>query len=242
MRQFGLIGYPLGHSFSKKYFSEKFIKEEIWNTGYENYPIASISELSNILANPNLQGFNVTIPYKEQVLPFLDEQSEVVRNMGACNCVKIVNGKTIGYNTDVIGFQQSFQPLLQSHHQKALILGTGGASKAVQYVLTNLNIPFKLVSRISPENGFSYDTLTPEILEQYTIIINTTPLGTFPKVEEAPVLPYQALTNLHYLYDLVYNPELTKFLSYGQAVGATIKNGADMLVLKAEESWRIWNS
>lgn len=242
MRHFGLIGYPLGHSFSKKYFSEKFIKEGIENTGYENYPITSISDFPNLLQDHSLNGLNVTIPYKEQVISFLDELSPVVKAIGACNCIKIVDGKKVGYNTDVVGFKSSFQPLLQAHHQKALVLGTGGAAKAVQYVLNELNIPFKMVSRSSQKDGYAYEELTESIIQEYSIIINTTPLGTFPNVDEAPALPYAAINEQHYLYDLVYNPALTKFLSYGKAAGATIKNGSDMLVLQAEESWRIWNT
>lgn len=241
MRQFGLIGYPLGHSFSRKYFSEKFIKEGIPNTGYENYPIADISEFPSVLATPGLEGVNVTIPYKEQVIAFLDEQSDGVKAIGACNCIHIVNGKKIGYNTDAFGFRQSFQPLLQPHHRQALVLGTGGAAKAVHYVLTQLNIDYKTVSRNPVTNGFTYEQLTPALIRQYPVIINTTPLGTFPHTETAPDIPYQALSELHYLYDLVYNPPLTRFLSLGKEQGATIKNGADMLVLQAEESWRIWN-
>lgn len=242
MRQFGLIGYPLGHSFSKKYFSEKFIQEEITDAGYENYPIASISEFPNVLQTPGLQGLNVTIPYKEQVIPYLDELSPVVQNIGACNCIKIHQGKSIGYNTDVVGFQHSFQPLLKAHHTHALVLGTGGAAKAVQYVLTKLGIEYKLVSRKSISEGFAYADLNEDILTKYTVIINTTPLGTFPNTEEAPAIPYDYITQQHYLYDLVYNPPLTKFLSMGKENGAMIKNGSDMLILQAEESWRIWNT
>ncbi len=241
MRRFGLIGYPLGHSFSKKYFAEKFLQENVQDAVYDNYPIPHISELPQVLQTPGLAGLNVTIPYKEQVIPYLDTLSDVVGDVGACNCIHISGDRLIGYNTDVVGFEQSFSPLLQSHHTRALILGTGGAAKAVAYVLKKLQIEYRIVSRTEGANNITYEAVTPSLLQEYSVLINTTPLGMYPAVEQAPALPYEAVTDRHYLYDLVYNPAVTKFLEYGEQKGALIKNGADMLMLQAEESWRIWN-
>ena len=194
------------------------------------------------MQDENLKGIAVTIPYKKAVIDFLDETDDVVKQIGACNCIQIKNKKLKGYNTDVVGFEKSFTPLLQSHHQQALILGTGGASSAVEYVLRKLNIPFRFVSRQKKENCFVYDELNEEIFQSYQIIINTSPVGTFPNIEEAPNIPYQFINQQHYLYDLVYNPAATKFLILGKANGAIVKNGYDMLVLQAEENWKIWNS
>ncbi|MDF2191716.1 shikimate dehydrogenase [Paraflavitalea sp. CAU 1676] len=244
MKQFGLIGYPLSHSFSQKFFTDKFREEHITGCVYDNFPLDNIDALRGVLEKyPNLAGLNVTIPYKEKVIPYLHHQSDVVKRIGACNCIKFVNGELHGYNTDVTGFEESLRPLLQSHHQKALVLGTGGAAKAIHFVLEKLGIIFLEVSR-NPFTGrqISYEQLTPELLEQHTLIINTTPVGMYPHVEECPQLPYTALTKRHYLFDLVYNPAKTMFLQKGEEQGAVIKNGADMLVIQAEESWRIWNS
>ncbi|NII28332.1 shikimate dehydrogenase [Pseudoflavitalea sp. X16] len=244
MRQFGLIGYPLSHSFSQKFFMDKFREEHIADCVYQNFPLENIDGLRSVLEqNPNLAGLNVTIPYKEKVIPFLHDQDDVVKKIGACNCIKITGGLLHGYNTDVTGFEQSLRPLLESHHRKALVLGTGGAAKAIHYVLEKLGIIFREVSR-NPFSGrqISYEQVTPELLQQYTLIVNTTPLGMYPKTEECPPLPYTALTPQHYLFDLVYNPAKTLFLQKGEEQGAVIKNGADMLVIQAEESWRIWNS
>ncbi|MBL7740460.1 MAG: shikimate dehydrogenase [Chitinophagaceae bacterium] len=242
MRLFGLIGYPLTHSFSKKYFSAKFEKEGIGDCRYELFSIASIDQLKEVLSqHPELTGINVTIPYKEQVLSFLDEKDEVVRKIKACNCITITTGKLKGFNTDVTGFERSLKEKLQPHHQKALVLGTGGASKAVEFVLRKLGILFRNVSRKPSVHNYSYEQLTPALIADHTLIINTTPLGTFPAVNEAPPLPYEALTHQHYLFDLVYNPAKTLFLQKGEEKGAVIKNGYDMLVIQAEESWRIWN-
>ena len=242
MRQFGLIGYPLSHSFSKKYFTEKFRNEGLNDCVYENYPIATIGELTAMLAgNPMLEGFNITIPYKEQVLSFLSEESEVVKKIKACNCIKIRNGQLIGYNTDVTGFEVSLKAKLLPHHNNALILGTGGAAKAVEYVLRKLGIHYRYVSRNALDGSLSYSDITPELLKQYTLLINTTPLGMYPNVHELPPIPYNSLSSQHYLFDLVYNPEKTLFLQKGEEQGATIKNGQDMLVIQADESWRIWN-
>jgi shikimate dehydrogenase len=243
MRQFGLIGYPLSHSFSKKYFTEKFSEEGINNCNYELYPIASINEFPLLLKDvAGLEGINVTIPYKEEVLPYLHHQSAAVKEIGACNCIKIKDGELTGYNTDVLGFRQSIEPFLQPHHQQALVLGTGGAAKAVVWVLKQLDIGYRYVSRKKSDNILRYEDLDETIMQQYQIVINTTPLGMQPNVHDKPSLPYQYLTNHHLCYDLVYNPAKTAFLQLAEEQGAAIKNGGDMLVIQAEESWKIWNS
>lgn len=243
MRQFGLIGYPLSHSFSKKYFTQKFAEEGIHNCSYELYPIASINEFSALLRDvKGLEGINVTIPYKEAVLPFLHEQSAAVKEIGACNCIKIIDGQLVGYNTDVTGFQQSIEPLLEAHHQHALILGTGGAAKGVAWVLTQLGISFQYVSRNKSNGSLSYDDLTEYLMQRVQLVINTTPLGMQPNVLDKPSLPYHCINNQFLCYDLIYNPEKTAFLQLAEEHGAVIKNGADMLLIQAEESWKIWNS
>lgn len=244
MRKFGLIGYPLSHSFSQKYFTEKFIKENIQNCSYQNFPIPNIKEIASILlAQPELCGLNVTIPYKEQIIPFLHFKNDVVEQTGACNCIKIIDKKLHGYNTDVIGFEISLKEKLLANHKHALILGTGGASKAVEYVMKKLGIDYKFVSRKSiGANTINYEDVNENVINSHTLIINTSPVGMFPNVDAYPEIPYQGLTSAHYLYDLVYNPEKTAFLKKGEEHGAAIKNGHEMLVLQAEESWRIWNS
>jgi len=242
MRLFGLIGYPLTHSFSKKYFNEKFKKEGIENCRYENFQLASIQDIQKILKeNPDLQGLNVTIPHKESVLQFLSGANDLVKQTGACNCIQIINGKLIGYNTDVIGFEKSLYNKLTAEHKNALILGTGGASKAIEFVLRKNGLHYKYVSRYVSANNLSYGQLTPAIIRENTLIINTTPLGMYPNIEAAPPLPYEGLTQKHFLFDLTYNPEKTLFLQKGEEKGATIQNGYDMLIYQAEESWRIWN-
>jgi shikimate dehydrogenase len=244
MRRYGLIGYPLSHSFSQKYFTEKFQREGITGCVYENFPLASIDEFAALIQqHPDLNGLNVTIPYKEKVIPFLTAQSEVVQTIGACNCIKIENGRLTGHNTDVVGFEQSLLPLLQPHHKKALVLGTGGAAKAVHYVLNKLGIAFLEVSRTpATERQIAYQQLDEAVIHEHEVIINTSPLGMYPHINECPPLPYQALTPKHYLFDLVYNPAKTLFLQKGEEQGAAIKNGHDMLIIQAEESWRIWNA
>ena len=242
MRQFGLIGYPLTHSFSKKFFTEKFERENLTDCRYDTFSISSIDDLPGIIkSNPELRGLNVTIPYKENVVSFLDEKSTLVKKIKACNCIKINNGKLSGHNTDAPAFEQSLKEKLQPHHTKALILGTGGAAKAVEYSLRQLNILYKYVSRKPSAKSFSYEQLTEPLMQEYTLIINTTPLGMHPNIVEAPQIPYHALTPRHYLFDLIYNPEKTLFLQKGEKQGAAIKNGYEMLVLQAEESWRIWS-
>ena len=242
MRLFGLIGYPLSHSFSKKFFTEKFEKEQLPDCRYELFSIPAIAGLQQIIEqNPGLEGLNVTIPYKEQVLSFLDEQDEVVKRIKACNCIVIRNGKKKGYNTDVTGFERSLKSGWKNQHSNALILGTGGAAKAVEYVLDKLNIAYRYVSRKPSAGNFSYEQITPAVVATHTLIVNTTPVGMYPAVSEAPPLPYESLTSKHYLFDLVYNPEKTLFLQKGAERGAAIKNGYEMLVIQAEESWRIWD-
>ncbi len=244
MRLFALIGFPLAHSFSEKYFTEKFARESITDASFKAFSFENIDDLKMILANnSNLEGFAITIPHKKAVLDFLNDSTIAVKVMGACNCVRIKNSKLFGHNTDVLGFEQSFAPMLQPNHTKALVLGTGGAAAAVEFVLKKRNIDYRIVSRTKNEeqNYLVYEDLSTAIIKEYPIIINTTPLGTFPKIDEAPDLPYHLLTPQHYLFDLVYNPAETKFLQLGKAQGATIKNGYDMLVLQAEENWKIWN-
>lgn len=242
-RLFGLIGYPLSHSFSKKYFSEKFTRENLPENRYELYPIPQITDLPQLFKdNPDLEGLNVTIPYKEQVIPYLDELSPVVQEIGACNCIRIREGRLVGYNTDVLGFEQTLVRHLKPHHRQALVLGTGGAAKAVHYVLRQKSIEFLQVGRTARECILDYDSLTDELMGSHTLIINTTPLGMHPQEDTAPPIPYGAISEMHYLYDLVYNPAKTLFLQKGEERGAAIENGADMLVIQAEASWDIWNS
>jgi shikimate dehydrogenase len=239
MRVFGIIGKPLSHSFSQKYFQAKWATEGVSDCRYELFPLESIHELPTMLQRQQeLCGFNVTIPYKQQVILFLDDTSHLPLN--ACNCIKIVDGKLIGYNTDVQGFEDSFLSARQPHHNRALVLGTGGASVAVQYVLRKLHIPYAIVSR-QPGYDFPYAELNSEILNLHNIIINTTPLGTFPNTEKCPELPYGFITPQHYCYDLVYNPAKTLFLRKAETQGATTKNGQDMLEIQAEANWKIWN-
>jgi len=231
---YGLIGYPLTHSFSKKYFEEKFKQLGLINCRFENFSIQSIDELNSILKehHATFKGLAVTIPYKQQVLKFLDSSDDILLEMNACNSIKIDNGKLIGYNTDWIGFEKSFIPHLKSKHKKALILGNGGAAIAVCFVLKKLGITYEIVSRrIHDGSTFTYTDLTENIIKEHAVIINTTPLGTFPDDVTFPPIPYEGITKEHYLFDLVYNPEKTLFLQKGEEQGATIKNGADMLAI-----------
>ncbi len=245
MKVYGLIGYPLGHSFSKQYFTEKFAREGLQDYRFEIFPIPSIKEFPALLKkNPLLEGLCVTIPYKEQVLEYVDILSAEVKVIGATNSIHFCNNQLIAYNTDIIGFEQSFLKLLQPHHCKALVLGTGGASKAVQYVLAKLGIIFRVVSRGAGigEGQLSYKEINKTLMEDYTIIINCTPVGMQPNDNSLPDLPYQFITARHYLFDLVYKPAKTLFLLEGEKKGAVIQNGFQMLVMQAEESWRIWNA
>ncbi len=242
-RLFGIIGFPLTHSFSERYFNNKFETERIQDAYFKPFSIEKVETIKEILAlNPNLNGFAITIPHKKSILPFLNEYTEDVKKMGACNCVRIREGKLTGFNTDVIGFEQSFIKKLQPLHKNALILGSGGAAAAVEFVLQKLGIHYQFVSRNknSDDSNLVYEELNEEILTNSTIIINTTPLGTFPKVDEAPAIPYHLLNTNHYLFDLVYNPAETKFLRLGKEKGATIENGYEMLVIQAEANWKLW--
>lgn len=244
MKIYGLIGNPLSHSFSQKYFTEKFIRENLSNCIYLNFETADLQqEVSNLRNNFDICGFNVTIPYKSQIIQFLDEIGDECREIGACNCVKVEHKKWIGHNTDIAGFEETFSPHLQDNHKKALILGTGGSSKAVAYVLAKLGIEYKFVSRgaLGNENVISYSDITQSVMNEFCVIINTTPAGMFPNVHVAPELPYQFVSPNHYFFDLVYNPAKTLFLSKAEKRGALIENGEQMLTVQAEKSWEIWN-
>lgn len=247
MDKYGLIGYPLKHSFSIGYFNEKFQAENI-DAEYVNFEIPRIEDFMEVIEeNPNLCGLNVTIPYKEQVIPYLDELDKDTAKIGAVNVIKIIRPgkgriKLVGYNSDIIGFTKSIEPLLQPQHTKALILGTGGASKAVYHGLANLGIRSTFVSRTKKsDNILTYNELTPEIMQGHTVIVNTTPLGMYPKVDFCPDIPYDQLTPNHLLYDLLYNPSETLFMKKGMERGATVKNGLEMLLLQAFAAWEIWH-
>ncbi|MGZ3758152.1 MAG: shikimate dehydrogenase family protein [Mucilaginibacter sp.] len=261
MKHYGLIGFPLSHSFSKKYFTEKFEKEHITDSEYELYPLEHIKDLQDLLdAHPDLCGLNVTVPHKINVIKYLDWVEENARNAGAVNCIRIraespvlaafsgevgIKGHDFrleGFNTDLYGFEMSLRPLLGNEEYDALVLGDGGAAQAVKCVLDNLGIGYKVVTRKAHGDNILFSDLKPHHIAQHKLIINTTPLGTAPKVHECPPIPYEAITDEHILYDLVYNPEKTLFLQKGEEKGAKIKNGYEMLILQAEKSWEIWNS
>ena len=235
----GLIGYPLGHTFSPSYFANKFKELNISNSEYLAYSIENIQEVNEILEK-GVNGLNVTIPYKEKVIPYLDELSDEAFEINAVNTICIKEGRRVGYNTDAYGFEISLKNLLgNAKIENALILGTGGASKAIKYVLSKLGINYTMVSRHKPY--LTYDELNDSIIEQNKLIINTTPLGMYPKVEDCPILPYSAISDKHFLYDLVYNPEKTLFLKKGERQSCSTKNGYEMLILQAEKAWEIWN-
>ena len=246
MDKYGLIGYPLGHSFSISYFNQKF-KDENIDAVYENFEIPSIDLLPEVLdSNPNLKGLNVTIPYKQKVIPFLDNISPEARAIGAVNVIKVIHeGKKTrlkGYNSDVIGFTQSIEPMLEPrYHKKALILGTGGASKAIDYGLKSLGLETVFVSRFERPETIQYDKITPAVVQEYNVIVNCTPLGMFPHTEECPQLPYEAMDSHTILYDLIYNPDETMFMKRGAERGANVKNGLEMLLLQAFASWEFWH-
>jgi shikimate dehydrogenase len=246
MDKYGLIGFPLGHSFSISYFNQRFQDEGI-DAVYENYEIPNIDALAEILdSNPELKGLNVTIPYKEKVIPFLDSISPEARAIGAVNVIRVTHrgNKTElkGFNSDVIGFTKSIEPMLDKKwHQKALILGTGGASKAIDYGLRSLGLETVFVSRYERPNTIQYKTITPEIVKEYNVIVNCTPLGMYPKTEECPDLPYEAMDSHTILYDLIYNPDETLFMKRGAEYGANVKNGLEMLLLQAFASWEFWH-
>lgn len=242
MAKFGLIGKDIGYSFSKSYFTSKFEADNLKHT-YENFDIKSIEDFKKVITNQqNLKGLNVTIPYKEAVIPFLDKLNKKAAKIGAVNTIKFSKkGKLIGYNTDYYGFKKSIKPFLKTHHKTALILGTGGASKGVAFALKELKIEYKFVSRSSTgEANYTYSNLSEEIINAHQIIINCTPLGTYPNTNECPNIPYEGITNKHLLYDLIYNPSETKFLSIGHLKGAVICNGLKMLEYQAEKAWEHW--
>ncbi len=244
MNKLGLLGKNISYSFSKTYFKKKFEDEKINNVTYQNFDIDSIDSFPSLIKNTaDLKGLNVTIPYKEQIIPFLDKVNKKAKAIGAVNTIKITKkGNLVGYNTDCYGFKKSIKPFLKPHHKKAIILGTGGASKAIAFSLKQLNIEYSYVSRTASDKvHFTYETLSEEAIKKHTIIINCTPLGTFPDVNDCPKIPYKAITNKHVLFDLIYNPEETKFLNLGKINGATIINGLDMLKFQAEKAWSIWN-
>lgn len=242
---YGLIGYPLGHSFSKGYFTEYFTQEHI-DAQYKNFELPAINDLCQVLTEePTLQGFNVTIPYKQQIIPYLDDIDAAASAIGAVNVVKVTRHadglRLKGYNTDVIGFSDSIRPLLRPHHTHALILGTGGASKAVDYALRQLGLATRFVSRRKTDDTLTYDELTPDLLARHTVIVNTTPLGMYPHTDECPPIDYSQLNPEFLLFDVVYNPAKTLFLQRGEEAGATICNGMDMLIGQAKAAWHIWN-
>lgn len=253
MRIFGIIGYPLSHSFSPGYFKDKFQNEKITDAEYRTFPLAAIQEFPSIIKNiPGICGLNVTIPYKETIIPYLDKLHGVANEIKAVNCIKITRGnKMIGFNTDVHGFENSIQKYLKPHHTKALILGTGGASKAIAYVLKKLNLPFVFVTRTKVSavqtNLLNYDRISGLLVRDYALIINTTPLGMYGSATDeeyknsCPPLPYGHFTEKHLLFDLVYNPAETLFLKKGKMMGATVVNGLEMLHLQAEKCWELWN-
>ncbi len=268
MRTFGLIGFPLTHSFSQKYFSEKFKRENINDAEFKNFPLENVNDFPKLIENnPSLRGLSVTIPHKQNVVKFLNEIGDVAKEVGAVNCIKISkaeNGKvkTEGFNTDAYGFEKSFKPMLKPHHNRVLILGTGGAAQAVKFVLEKNGFKYYFVSRSSGnvirdgfrvrilgfnisesrENLIGYAGITKSVLKEYNIIVNTTPVGMFPDADTCPPIPYDYLTEKHLLYDLVYNPEETLFLKKGKEKGAQIKNGLEMLQLQADKAWEIWNN
>ncbi|RYZ98657.1 MAG: shikimate dehydrogenase [Sphingobacteriaceae bacterium] len=261
MRKFGLIGYPLSHSFSKKYFAEKFEKEGITDAVYELYPIEDIKDFNKFLhTNPDLCGINVTIPYKVDVIKHIDWLDAEAKHVGAVNTIRIDKESPIsvafqgevgfggddfrleGFNTDVYGFEMSLKPFLHGHHTSALVLGNGGAAKAVSYVLDKLEIPYQSVTRRELPGTILFEDITPDMIAENKIIINTTPVGTSPDINECPPIPYEYITHQHLLYDLIYNPEQTLFLQKGAEQGAATKNGLEMLILQAEKAWEIWNS
>ena len=240
-RKFGLIGKDISYSFSRHYFTKKFKELNLVNHEYDNFDFQNINEFSEINLK-EVAGFNVTIPYKEKIIAFLDKIDTVAEEIGAVNTIKITSDhKLIGFNTDYYGFQESIKPWIQSHHKKALVLGTGGASKAILYVLKKLNIEYTVVSRTPRAGQISYDQITKEVMRDYTVIVNSTPLGTFPDVDKCPTIPYEYLTDKHLLFDLIYNPDKTTFLAKGEQKGAKIVNGSKMLELQAEKAWEIWN-
>ncbi|MDX2172155.1 MAG: shikimate dehydrogenase [Bacteroidota bacterium] len=244
MKNFGLIGKSLSHSFSKSYFETKFSNLGLKNYTYKNFELLDIKQIQSIFSSEKLNGLNVTNPYKEEIIPFLDELSSEAEEIGAVNCVKISNGKKVGYNTDTYGFSQSIKPFLEPQHNKALILGTGGASKAVAHALKRVGVEVFFATSSSTKktaNTFFYSELNNYIIDSFKLIVNTTPLGLFPNINQQPEIPYEYISANHLCYDLIYNPEKTLFLNQASQQGASIINGYSMLQLQAEKSWKIWN-
>ena len=241
MDKYGIIGYPLGHSFSRSFFTEKFRREHI-DAEYVNFEVSSASALADIVRdNPNLRGLNVTLPHKEAVIPLLDELSDEAREIGAVNVIRVRGGRLKGFNSDIIGFTRSIRPLLRPWHRSALVLGTGGASRAVRVGLERMGLEWTYVSRTPAEGRLAYSDLTPEVMERCLVIVNCSPVGMFPRMDACPDIPYGLLTDRHLLYDLVYNAEETLFLRRGAEQGAAVKNGLEMLHLQALASWEFWN-
>ena len=241
-RKYGLIGKNINYSFSKKYFNDKFLKENITNCSYENYDLQSVKDFKKIIKDNSIKGFNVTIPYKEEIMEFINKIDPIAKKIGAINTIKIHNKNIIeGYNTDYIGFVISLKNLI-TNQKKALVLGTGGASKAIIFGLSSIGIESTIVSRNKRKGVISYSELNKKVIEENTIIINCTPLGTFPETQKCPKIPFEFLSSNHICYDLIYNPEKTKFLLESEKMGATIINGKKMLENQANESWKIWNS
>ena len=239
--RFGLVGKDISYSFSRGYFTQKFADLGLEDHSYENFDFQAIEEIQDVLDNnSDIKGMNVTIPYKQEVMPFLTELDPEAEKIGAVNTIQFSKNGLKGFNTDAYGFKNAMAPFLKPHHNKALILGTGGASKAVAYVLGELGISYVFVSRNPGKNKISYDQVTEEILKEHTILVNCTPLGTHPNIEQRPALPYEFITDQHFLFDLIYNPEKTAFLAAGEAKGAQISNGLRMLELQADRSWEIW--
>lgn len=243
MNTYGLIGYPLGHSFSQKFFTQKFEKEHI-EAQYLNFELEDLTTIKEVLKDKTIKGLNVTIPYKKDIFAYLDEVSDEAKAIGAVNVIKLIREnnqlKLVGYNSDIFGFKESIRPLLKPFHQKALVLGTGGASNAIKVGLSQLGITTQSVSRTKQDDTITYNEVTKEVLTEYNVIVNCTPLGTYPNIEGAPDIPYQHLSTQHLLYDLVYNPAETSFLRQGRVQGATTKNGLEMLYLQAIKAWEIW--
>lgn len=241
MNTYGLIGNPVEHSFSEKYFTDKFKSEGI-DAQYKLFKLENLNHFQALLKKEkSLKGLNVTAPFKEEIIPFLDRIDEEAKRIGAVNTIKFKNGRRIGYNTDSFGFLKSLFPIIEKQHAYALVLGTGGAAKAVAQALKSMGIDYKMVSRNPSENQLGYDDLNEKLMAKYLLIVNCTPLGTYPTVEESPNIPYSALTQKHMLYDLTYNPVVTQFLAQGQMHGCKIFNGQKMLEYQAEKSWEIWN-
>ena len=241
MRRFGLVGKTLSHSFSKDYFQKKFDELHIQDT-YENFELSSIEEIKRLLSDESLSGLNVTIPYKEAVIPFLDVLDPIAKEIGSVNTIAFIDGQKVGYNTDITGFENSLKPFLEHGMDRALILGTGGASKAVAYVLRKIGLDILFVSRNpSSENQISYEDCNANAVKWHRLIVNTTPVGTSPNITKSPAIAYEGITEKHLMYDLIYNPAKTQFLTEGKERGASIQNGLSMLKIQAEKSWEIWN-